>query len=106
MYNKSAWHSGGLTCNQLRNFKKIIMKKRFLYFSILFLFAIASGFIIIKYKKDKSRKESELFEIIPRKGNSMQSPEWVLSKKMSVGLIEKIKENPSDIKSLVGLATN
>ena len=80
------------------------MKKRFLYFSILFLFAIVSGFIILKYKKDKSGKESELFEIIPRKGNSMQSQEWALSKKMSAGLIQKIKENPSDIKSLVGLA--
>ena len=80
------------------------MKKRFLYFGILFLFAIASGFIILKYSKDKSRKQSELFEIIPRKGNSMQSPEWALSKKMSAGLIQKIKENPSDIKSFVGLA--
>jgi tetratricopeptide (TPR) repeat protein len=80
------------------------MKKRSLYLSILFLFAIACGFIILKYKKDKSRQESELFEIIPRKGNSMQSPEWALSKKMSAGLIQKIKENPSDIKSLVGLA--
>ena len=104
MYNRSAWHTGGLICNQLRNFKKIIMKKRFLYFSILFLFAIVSGFIILKYKKDKSMQESELFEIIPRKGNSMQLPEWALSKKMSAGLIQKIKENPSDIKSLVGLA--
>ena len=79
------------------------MKKRFIYFIILFLFAITSGFIILKYKKDKDRKESELFEIIPRKGNSLQSPEWILSKKMSAGLIQKIKDNPSDIKSLVGL---
>jgi tetratricopeptide (TPR) repeat protein len=80
------------------------MKKRILYFAILLLFAVASGFIILKYQKDKSRKESELYEVIPRKGNSILSPEWVLSKKMSVGLIQKIKNNPSDIKSLAGLA--
>jgi len=80
------------------------MKKRLLYFAILLLFGVASGFIILKYQKDKSRKESELYEIIPRKGNSMPSPEWVLSKKMSVGLIQKIKNNPSDIKSLASLA--
>lgn len=76
------------------------MKKRFVYIIALFLFAITSGFIILKYKNDKSRKESELYEIIPRKGNSMQSAEWTFSKKISKGLIQKIKEDPSDIKSL------
>jgi len=104
MYSKSAGIQADLLLTHLEISKKIIMKKRFLYFSILFLFAIASGFIILKYKKDKTRKESEFFEIIPRKGNSIQSPEWALSKKMSLGFIQKIKDNPSDSKSLIGLA--
>jgi tetratricopeptide (TPR) repeat protein len=69
------------------------------------VFAIASGFIILKYKNDKNRKESELYEIIPRKGNSIQTSEWALSKKISTGLLQKIKQNPSDLKSLNGLAT-
>ena len=80
------------------------MKKRFTYPGILFLFAVASGFIILKYQKDRSKKESELFEIIPRKGNSIQSSEWTLSKKISVRLIQKIKNDPSDIKSRIALA--
>jgi tetratricopeptide (TPR) repeat protein len=79
------------------------MKRRFIYIIALFLFAITSGFIILKYKNDKNRKESELYEIISRKGNSIQSSEWTISKKRSSALIQKIKENPSDIKSLNGL---
>ena len=80
------------------------MKKRYTYLAILFLFAIASGFIILKYQRDRDRKESELFEIIPRKGNSVQSSEWVQSKKISAKLIRKIKSDPSDIKSRIALA--
>ena len=80
------------------------MKKRLTYPIILFLFAVASGFIILKYQKDRSKKESELFEIIPRKGNSAQSSEWTLSKKISVRLIQKIENDPSDIKSRIALA--
>ena len=84
--------------------KTISMKKRLTYLVILFFFTAASGFIILKYQRDGGKKESELFEIIPRKGNSAQSPEWILSKKMSVGLIQKIKNDPSDSKSHVALA--
>lgn len=75
------------------------MKRRLIYFVILFLFAIASGFIILKYQGDRSKKESELFEVIPRKGNPIQSAEWTLSKNISTKLIQKIKSDPSDIKS-------
>jgi tetratricopeptide (TPR) repeat protein len=80
------------------------MKRRLSYLVILFLFAVASGFIILKYQRDSSKKESELFEIIPRKGNSIQSSEWTLSKKMSARLIQKIKNDPLDIKSRIALA--
>jgi tetratricopeptide (TPR) repeat protein len=80
------------------------MKKRYAYIVILFLFAIAWGFVILKYQKDRARKESELFAIIPRKGNLAQSSEWILSKKMSEGLIQKIKNDPSDTRSRIALA--
>jgi tetratricopeptide (TPR) repeat protein len=82
----------------------MIMKKRYTYLAILFVFAIASGFIILKYQRDHNKKESELFEIIPRKGNSIQSSEWTLSKKVSTQLMQKIKNDPSDIKSPIALA--
>src|SRR5258706_11989810 len=79
------------------------MKKRFIYLLVLFLFAMTSGFIILKFKNDKSRKESVLYEIIPRKGDTMQSVEWALSKKYSAAFIKKLEKNPSDMKSLLGL---
>jgi hypothetical protein len=79
------------------------MKKRFTYLAILVLFAVLSGFVILKYERDKNKKESELYEIIPRKGNSIQSPEWTLSKKISVQLIQKIINDPSDVKSRIAL---
>lgn len=78
------------------------MKKRFVYMIALFVFAITSGFIILKYKNDKSRKESHLFPVIPRKGGS-ESSEWALTRKISNELIQKIKSKPSDFKSLNAL---
>src|SRR5436190_19395235 len=80
------------------------MKKRYTYVIILSLFVATSGFIILKYQRDKNKKEVVLFEIIPRKGNSMQSSEWISSKKISARLIQKIKNDPSDIKSRIALA--
>lgn len=79
------------------------MKKRFIYTAVLFLFAVTSGFIILKYKNEQGRKESELYQVIPRKGNAMQTAEWGLCKKFSTVLIERIKINPQDIKSLLAL---
>ena len=78
--------------------------KRSVYIGILILFAVTSGFIILKYQRDKDKSESKLYAVIPRKGNSAPSAEWILSKKASSQLIEKIKKDPSDIKSLNTLA--
>jgi len=80
------------------------MKKRFIYVVVLFLFAIVSAFIILRYKSTEAAKESMLYEIIPRKGNAIQSTEWMLSKKMASVLIEKVKTNRSDLKSLNALS--
>jgi tetratricopeptide (TPR) repeat protein len=79
------------------------MKKRFLYVSLVLVFALACTLIVIKYKNEKSNREAELFELLPRKGNATQSPEWKLEKKLGDQLIEKIKKDRSDIKSLNAL---
>jgi len=75
------------------------MKKKFVYVAILFVFALTSGVIVLKYKSDKNKRESVLFQIIPRRGEK-QSAEWALAKNISTGLIYKIKSNPDDLKSL------
>ena len=78
------------------------MKKRFIYAAVFFFFIIASGFIILKYKKDAVQKNSELFQIIQRKGNAANT-EWQLCKNFSASLIQKIKADPSDVKSFNAL---
>jgi len=80
------------------------MKKRFIYIAVLFLFAFTSGFIILKYQTEKGKKESEVYQIILRKGSSIATTEWEKEKKFSAALIEKIKANPADKKSLLTLA--
>jgi len=79
------------------------MKKRFVYVSFLIVFAFVCILIVIKYKNEKGTREAELFELLPRKGNAAQSSEWKLEKKLGDQLIEKIKKNRSDAKSLNAL---
>lgn len=78
------------------------MKKRFIYTIVFFFFIVASGFIILKYKKDADKKGAALFQIIPRKGN-LTTAEWQRCKNFSTNLIQKIKADPSDVKSLNAL---
>jgi tetratricopeptide (TPR) repeat protein len=79
------------------------MKKKFIYIATFFLFIVATGFIILRYKKDAEKKELQLFELIARKGNDAQNAEWKTSKKLSGELINKINANPNDLKSLSSL---
>ena len=79
------------------------MKKKFLYTSLLIVFASACVLIVIKYKNENGNREAQLLELLPRKGNATQSPEWKLEKRLGDQLIEKIKKDRSDIKSLNAL---
>src|SRR5216117_180426 len=79
------------------------MKKRFIYSFVFLLFIVASGFIILKYKKEADKKNSELFVLLPGKGNAAQNAEWNVAKKLSASLIEKINVNPNDVKLLNSL---
>ncbi len=79
------------------------MKKKFLYTSLLIVFAFACVLIVIKYKNENGNREAQLLELLPRKGNATQSPEWKLEKRLGDQLIEKIKKDRSDIKSLNAL---
>ncbi len=84
--------------------KTIIMKKKYTYVAVLSSFVVISAFIILKYQRDKDKSDSQLYEVVPRKGNSVQSAEWTLSKKASSQLIQKIRNDPADIKSRIALA--
>jgi tetratricopeptide (TPR) repeat protein len=80
------------------------MKKNLLYLSLVFFFVIAAGFVVLKYKKNESKKETAVYQLLERRGGQAQSAEWPVIKKTVEKLSAATKANPYDKKSLVSLA--
>lgn len=80
------------------------MKKRFIYIIISTLFVFATGFIILKSKTHFSEKQL-YSELLPRNAALSQDADWKLVKANADALTKKIKDNPSDIKSLLTLTS-
>lgn len=76
------------------------MKKKYTYFLILFSF-FAFTVLILKYRKSDVKYELEL-----RQGALASTSEWLNSKSAIEGLIERLRNNPSDnkIKLSLGMA--
>ena len=79
------------------------MKKRFAYSALLVLFVAASAFVFTKVKNHKNKIETIYTELLPRKTSLNYAAEWMTVKNNIDVLIQKIKINPSDIKSLLAL---
>jgi tetratricopeptide (TPR) repeat protein len=81
------------------------MKKKFAISVLSFLFITASAFVIIKSvnKKYKSKTETEVYELLPRKSSLAYTAEWASVKNNADVLLKKIKKDPFDIKSLMTL---
>jgi len=79
------------------------MKKNLLYLSLVSLFILAAGFVIMKYKKDETKKDAIVYQLLERRGPQAQSDEWLITKKAGEKLINAVKANPYDKKSLVSL---
>lgn len=77
------------------------MKKRFLYPALLIFFVAASAFMIIRITHPGNKNGHVYSELLPRKTSLAYSAEWALIKNNAEVLIRKIKETPSDIKSLL-----
>src|SRR5688500_16388075 len=80
--------------------KRLIMKKRIIYISIVILFVFATGFILIK-SGTKAGTEALYNKLLPRNPGLTPTAEWTETKNNTTTLIQKIKNNPSDIKSLM-----
>ena len=78
------------------------MKKRIIYISIVILFVFATGFILIK-SGTKAVTEALYNKLLPRNPGLTPTAEWTETKNNTTTLIQKIKNNPSDIKSLLSL---
>jgi tetratricopeptide (TPR) repeat protein len=81
------------------------MKKRYLYSITLLLFALAAGFIVVKYKKDELNKAAVFYELKERTGMSAQTGEWKQEQKQFADLMKVVRTNPDDIKSRIALAS-
>jgi tetratricopeptide (TPR) repeat protein len=80
------------------------MKKKAVYITTVLLFVVAILFVVIKYKKEVLREEYATYELLPRQGVLAQQEEWNVVKTNAATLLDKIKANPADKKSLLALS--
>jgi len=76
------------------------MKKNTIYIALVALFIIAAGLIVYKYNNTAASKVQEVYSLLPRTGSSAQSAEWAKVKEQSFRLLEALKANNKDTKSL------
>lgn len=80
------------------------MKKKITYISLFVFFIAAIGVIFYKYEKNKTNKDADVYVLLPRKGAAALAPEWLRVKEQAYKLLQAIKNDPSDKKSLTQLA--
>jgi tetratricopeptide (TPR) repeat protein len=83
------------------------MKKKITYIILVACIAVASAFILVSNQQKKSETgfAASTFELLPRKAGLVQAAEWVTLKENTTTLLQKVKQNPADKKSLLVLAS-
>jgi tetratricopeptide (TPR) repeat protein len=81
------------------------MKKKNIYIFSIVLFCVAVAGIVIKYNYKKSADEKKEYVLLERKGTLANSAEWKQAKRSSDSLLALIKDNPTDSKSQLRLAS-
>ncbi|MEP6845075.1 MAG: tetratricopeptide repeat protein [Panacibacter sp.] len=82
------------------------MKKNSIYTVLVIAFIVAVGAIVYKYTSSKTTEDAnKTYALLPRKGVSATSPEWLKVKEQGYKLLQAVETNPKDTKSLVELAT-
>ncbi len=79
------------------------MKKKYWNVILPAFFILAAGFVVIKYNRKQQTQNSEVYVLLPRKGN-LKTEEWLMAKKNTDNLIAKIKADPNDTRSALALA--
>ncbi|HEY6975302.1 MAG TPA: tetratricopeptide repeat protein [Chitinophagaceae bacterium] len=80
------------------------MKKNIIYISLLIVFVAAIAMIFYKYKSNNNN-DPEIYSLLPRKGATAQANEWLKVKAQAYKLLEIIRNDPKDTRSLIQLAT-
>jgi tetratricopeptide (TPR) repeat protein len=81
------------------------MKKNTIYISLLIVFIAAIAVIFYKYKSKNSDNDPEIYSLLPRKSATAQANEWLKVKAQAYKLLETIRNDPKDTRSLTQLAT-
>ena len=79
------------------------MKKN-IYVGLLVVFILAAGFIILKSLTDQKKERTTTYTLLERKGPLGQSNDWSNTKKVAEKLLNSIKNDPGDTKSMIALA--
>src|ERR1700730_13257881 len=77
------------------------MKKRYFYIPAILLSGVFVAMIVSKYQGE----EKAFHGMLDRKDSSSSFREWEITKNYASGLLETIKKNPSDVKSILALTT-
>ncbi|MEO5564115.1 MAG: tetratricopeptide repeat protein [Chitinophagaceae bacterium] len=77
------------------------MKKRQILLPVLF--ALAAGFVVLKYNRDENDKAATVYLLKERTASSAQSEEWKSVKKRFDELMRIVRTNPADLPSRISL---
>ncbi|HEV8272215.1 MAG TPA: hypothetical protein VGQ04_12980 [Chitinophagaceae bacterium] len=80
------------------------MNKRSIYFVVVVLFLVTSGFIVLKYENEKKKNEARIYELLPRSNSSANYADWITIKNNATTLLTKISANKSDLVSKLKLS--
>lgn len=79
--------------------------QKMLTYIIAACIAVSSFVLLFSYQKKKQEKKSVtgMYQLLPRKTGLVQTAEWAAVQNNAAALLQKTKQNPSDIKSLLVL---
>jgi tetratricopeptide (TPR) repeat protein len=77
------------------------MTKKIYYFVVVIVVFIATATIVIRYGQRQNRP----FELLERNSDASVSSEWIVKRNYATLLLEKIKQHPEDVKSMVSLCS-
>ena len=81
------------------------MNKKITYLALAILFLSVGAFVVLRHNKKLHTKANAFYPLQERKGVMASSAEWAATKTKAGDLIRIVRENPSDVKSALELAT-
>lgn len=78
--------------------------KKLVYSLLILTFIIVCAFIVYRYKDGVEKDLVAFYPLQDRKGTSVYSPDWAITKDKANNLIRVVRDNPDDTKSALQLA--